>query len=341
MQAIEYYLLTMAIYSALNGIAALGLNMQFGVAGILNLAYIVLVAVGAYATGIAALGPPPAGGIVTYVGGFQWPFPLDLLFGVLVTLVFASALSLLVFSRITQWYLALTLSAIGYALLVLAANDPAIVNGEAGLIGIPGPFQDQLDPAIYQYVFLAIAAVALVAVYVAFTRIENSPLGRSLKAVREDEVAAKSLGKSATRLKGIAFLLGATAAGLSGGLQALYFGGWNTDSWLSGETFVLLAAVIIGGRGWSRGAFLGSVIVLSVIAEGSRFLPEIGGRTDLVPALQSLLVSCLLLAVLWWRPFGLWPERKERFPPLPRTTAAGAEAREPAASPFVESEAKA
>ena len=340
MQALEYYVLTIAIYSALNGIAALGLNMQFGVAGILNLAYIVLVAVGAYATGIAALGPAPAGGIVTYLGGFQWPFPIDLLFGIAVTVVFASALSLLVFSRITQWYLALTLSAIGYALLVLAANDPAIVNGESGLIGIPGPFQDQLDPSAYQYAFLGIAALALLLVYVTFTRVENSPLGRALKAVREDEVAAKSLGKSATRLKGVAFLLGATAAGLSGGLQALYFGGWNTDSWLSGETFILLAAVIIGGRGWSRGAFLGSVIVMSVIAEGSRFLPEIGGRTDLVPALQSLLVSCLLLGVLWLRPFGLWPERKESFPPLPGRRAGGERGRAPAPA-LAESEVKA
>jgi len=76
---------------------------------------------------------------------------------------------------------------------------------------------------------------------------------------------------------------------------------------------VLLAAVIVGGRGWANGAFLGSIIVLEGIIEGSRFLPDIGDRPDLLPALQSVAIGIMLLAVLWWRPRGIWPEPKERF----------------------------
>ncbi len=310
---VVYYLTTMAIYTCINGILALGLNMQFGVAGILNLAYIVLVAAGAYCTGIAALPPAPAAGQVHYIGGFNWPFPWDVLFGMAVTTAFALLIGLICFRRIASWYLALTLSSIGWALLILVSNDVNLFNGQTGLIAIPGPWQDQLSPTAYQFVVLAMCLVALIVVFVVFWRIEHSPLGRAFRSLREDELAASSLGKDPLRLRLTAYLLGAAAAGLGGGLAAIYFGGWNASAWQPGETFIILAAVIVGGRGRSLGAVLGSVVVLDVFVEGSRFLPEIGGRTDLLPAIQGIAISLLLMAVLWWRPYGLWPERKERF----------------------------
>jgi branched-chain amino acid transport system permease protein len=309
--ALGFYAVTLLIYGAINGILVLGLNMQFGITGIFNFAYILLVAVGAYATGIAALGP--ASGSAHYIGGFGWGFPWDVAFGMAVTVVFALGLALIAFRRISHWYLALTLSAIAWALLVLATNDLDLVNGEIGLAGVSGPWQDQLDPTTYQFAYLGIALLALAATWLVFWRIERSPLGRALRTVREDELAAASLGKNPARLKTIGFLAGAAAAGLGGGLSVVYLGGWSTGSWAPGETFVLLTAVIVGGRGWGPGAILGSVIVLEGIIEGTRFLPDMGGRTDLLPALQSMVVGLVVLAVLWWRPRGLWPEPKERF----------------------------
>jgi len=312
MNGMGFYLTTIAIYAALNGILVLGLNMQFGVTGIFNFAYILLVAVGAYATGIAAL-PHQVPGGPQYIGGFGWGFPWDVLFGIGVTVVFALGLALIAFRRISNWYLALTLSAISWALFVLATNDLGLLNGEIGLTAIPGPWQDVLDPATYQLVFLGIAVALLALTYVVMWRVERSPLGRALRATREDGIATASLGKSPVRLKTVGFLVGAAAAGLGGGLSAVYLGGWSPQAWASGETFVLLAAVIVGGRGWANGAFLGSIIVLEGIIEGSRFLPDIGDRPDLLPALQSVAIGVLLLGVLWWRPRGIWPEPKERF----------------------------
>ena len=96
--------------------------------------------------------------------------------------------------------------------------------------------------------------------------------------------------------------------------MALYFGSWNPSAWLPGETFVLLAAIIVGGRGWGRGALVGSIIVLEGLNQGSQFLPVVGNRPDLAPAIQAVVVSLLLMAVLWWRPYGLLPAPKERFP---------------------------
>ncbi len=321
MNALGFYLVTILIYAALNGILVLGLNMQFGITGIFNFAYILLVAVGAYATGIAALGP--ASGGAHYLGGFGWAFPWDVMFGMVVTIVFSLGLALVAFRRISHWYLALTLSAISWALLVLATNDLDLVNGEIGLAGVSGPWQDRLDQTTYQFVFLGIALFALAVTYAVFWRVERSPLGRALRAVREDETAAASLGKSPAVLKTVGFLLGAAAAGLGGGLSAIYLGGWSTGSWAPGETFILLAAVIVGGRGWAAGSILGSLIVLEAIIEGTRFLPDFGGRTDLLPALQSMLVGVVLLAVLWWRPRGLWPEPKERFSSRREASMAG------------------
>jgi ABC-type branched-subunit amino acid transport system permease subunit len=308
----EFYLLTLAIFGCLNGILVLGFNLQFGHAGIINLAYIVLVAVGAYATAIAGVQPPAKTDTVThFIGGFGWAFPWDVLFGVGVTVVFAVLLGGVALRRLRHDYLALTLVAIGQGLLVLTTNDGSLFNGTAGVNGVPGPWADQLDPSLFQWVFLGVALVALIVVYFVIAKLTSSPLGRVLKAIREDEDAAASLGKHAWRFKMIAFLIGAAAAGLGGGLFAIYVGGWNVQGWQPGETLTLLAAVIIGGRGRNLGALVGSVILLEGIVQITSFLQI--GNPEILPNLQAVAIGLLLLAFLWWRPEGILPEQKEKF----------------------------
>lgn len=313
MNPIEFYALTLGSLALINAIAAMGLNLQFGVSGILNLAFIILIAVGAYGTGIAALPPPGPHSAFHYIGGFGWVFPWDLLFGVAVTVVFGLGLAAICFTRISNWYLAVTLSAVGYAMFAVIGNEPSLFNGETGLVGIPGPWQDVLDAGQYQVVFLVICLVCALLTFTVFWRLERSPLGRTLRAIRDDEMAAMSLAKNPLMIKTIAFLLGCAAAGLSGGLFALYLGAWSPAAWLPGETFLILAAVVVGGRGWSVGAIVGSLVVYDLCLETSRYVPVIANRVELEPALQSLFIGGLLLAVLWWRPYGLLPEPKEKF----------------------------
>ena len=317
MSALELYLLTLLSFACINAIGVMGLNMQFGNAGILNLAYVVLVAVGAYATGIATLGPPLAFSSQHYIGGFAWAFPWNLLFGVGALMVVALGLAAICFTRISHWYLAVTLTAIGYALLTIFTNDNTFFNGVVGLVGIPGPWQDQLDLGQSQVVFFLIALACAVVVFAVFWRVERSPFGRTMRAIRDNELASRALGKNPLWYKTIAFLLGSAAAGLCGGLTALYLGAWSPAAWLPGETFLMLAAVVVGGRGWTVGAVIGSLAIYDVVIETSRFMPQLGGRPDLVPALQSLFIGGLLLAVMWWRPYGLLREPKQRFPKLP------------------------
>jgi branched-chain amino acid transport system permease protein len=310
------FLLTLAVIACLNGILALGFNLQFGHAGILNFAFIVLVAVGAYMTGIAAIGPAPNDGFTSYIGGFGWGFPWDVLFGTACTIAFAVVMGGLALRRLRHDYLALTLFIAGQGLLVLVTNDVNLFDGSNGLTGIPAPWQDQLSPVAFQLVFLWISALALVVVYYFIARLTRSPLGRALKSIREDEVAAASLSKPVWRMKMTAFLVGAAAAGLGGSLLAVYTSGWSPQGWLPQETIFLLAAVTIGGRGRNAGALLGSLVVMTGVVQASQFLPVLG-NAEILPELQAILIGSLLLAFLWWRPQGILGERKERFPQIP------------------------
>ncbi len=302
---------------------ALGFNMQFGHAGILNFAYILLVAVGAYATAVA--GVPRSQGFTTYIGGFSWAFPWTVLFGTGCALLFGAFLGWFALLRLRFDYLALALFAIASGVQILITDDNRIFNGSFGIVGIPGPGGDQLSPGGFQVAILAIAFVVLCVIYLFLMRIDKSPLGRTLRAVREDEVASSALGKNVFGFKMLAFLVGSGIAGLGGSLLATYAGAWNVNAWLPNETIALLAAVIIGGRGNYAGAFIGSVILLEGIVETSRLIPS-PISPDLLPALQGIAVGLALLVFLWWLPEGIVPERKERFPTVPGATRAVAEA---------------
>lgn len=109
MNSIEFYLTTLGVFGCTGAIEALGFNLQFGIAGIINLAYILLVAVGAYATSVASVGP--ATGSETYVGGLHVGFPLNLLVGIGAAVVVGSLLGVTALLRLRHDYLALTLIA--------------------------------------------------------------------------------------------------------------------------------------------------------------------------------------------------------------------------------------
>jgi len=330
MSNLDYYLLTLLFFGAVNGLQVIGLDMQFGQAGVFNFAYIVLVAVGAYATGIASIHPASSAsasvGSLSYIGGFNWGFPWNLLFGVAVTVIFAFLLTGIAFRRLRHDYLALTLVTVGFSLLLLITNQTNLLNGETGIIGVPGPWQSQLSTGSWYVAMGCLAVFILIVNYYVFWRIQRAPLGRLFKAIREDEVLVAALGQSSVRLKMVAFLLGAISAGLAGSLLVLFIGGWGVGGWQPGETFVLFAAVILGGRGRIAGVLLGSFILMEIFLQGSTML-NIPLSPGILPAAQQLFVGVVLLAVLWFRPKGVLPEQKEKFPDRATTVVAPESAR--------------
>lgn len=315
MNSVEFLLVTLATYAALNGILTLGLNLQFGSAGILNLAYIAIVAIGAYATGIAELPPAvPHSVEIQHIGGFGWPFLYSVLFGVGVAGVFTVLIGSVAFLRLRADYLGLTLFTIESGLLLIATNYYPLVDGDRGLLGMSGPWQYQLSQSNYELVMLAIALFCLGLAFVVAVRIDRSPLGRVIRALREDEPGLASLARNPWRIKLTAFLVGGLMAGLGGALYATYAGGWSPGAWQPLETLTLLAAIFVGGRGRPIGVLLGSVIVLELIGQATLFLPNFSSRPELVPNLENIASVILLFAFLWWRPSGIIPERLERFP---------------------------
>ena len=230
-----------------------------------------------------------------------------------MAIVFTLILGGLAFLRLREDYLGLTLFAVQAGLLLIATNYLPLLDGARGLVNMQGPFQDQLSLNDYEWVMFGLSFAALVGVYIAVRAIDVSPLGRTLRALREDERAVASLGRNPWALKVTAFLVGGAIAGLGGALFATYTGGWSPGAWQPLETLLLFSAIFVGGRGSPLGVLIGSVVVLELIGQISLFLPTIADRPDLLPQIQNILAIVILLAFLWWRPNGLWPERKERF----------------------------
>jgi branched-chain amino acid transport system permease protein len=192
-----------------------------------------------------------------------------------------------------------------------------LFNGAAGLSLIPQPFASLTSNTIvYDWVFAAVAGVICALVLGAARLMIESPLGRALRAVRENENAAAALGKNVTALRLLVYGVGGAMAGISGSLLASFTQAWSPSSWLYTETFVLFTALIVGGVGSNLGPVVGAVLVPVVLAEGSRYLPQFGAPT-LVPSLEWVAIGLVLLVFLWFWPRGIVPEPKRSFPPVP------------------------
>jgi ABC-type branched-subunit amino acid transport system permease subunit len=312
----QFYIATLIVYSFVYIIAAAGLNLQFGVTGVYNFAFIIFQAAGAYCTAVLTLGSPSAdGGFQHYILGLHLPFPLPLLISGLVAGVLGVGLGALTVRRLRADYLAIVMLVISLIATGVVTDYQGLFNGAAGLALIPQPFASLTSNlVVYDWLYAAFAGVVCVLVLLAARMLIESPLGRSLRAVRENENAAAALGKNVTGLRLLVFGIGGAIAGISGSVLVSFAQAWSPASWLYAETFVLFTALIVGGVGSNLGPVIGAVLVPVVLAEGSRYLPQFGPPT-LVPSLEWITIGVVLLAFLWFWPRGMVPERKRTFPP--------------------------
>ena len=312
----QFYVATLVIYAFVYIIAASGLNLQFGVTGVYNFAFIIFQAAGAYCTAVLTLGPSSAnGGFQHYVLGLNLPFPLPLLVSALVAGVLGVGLGALTVRRLRADYLAIVMLVISLIATGVVTDYQGLFNGAAGLALIPQPFASVSSSlVVYDWLYAAYAGVVCLLVLVAVRVLIESPLGRSLRAVRENENAAAALGKNVTALRLLVFGVGGAIAGISGSVLVAFAQAWSPSSWLYAETFVLFTALIVGGVGSNLGPVIGAVIVPVVLAEGSRYLPQFGPPT-LVPSLEWITIGVVLLVFLWFWPRGILPERKHTFLP--------------------------
>jgi branched-chain amino acid transport system permease protein len=294
-------------------ILTLGLNLQYGFTGIVNFTYYTFVAVGAYIAGVTALGRPQPGTGELYILGANLPFPIPILLAGLAAGALGGALALVVFRRLRSDYLAIVTLAAGTVALDVATNSNSIFGGSNGIFGIPTPLAGVLGvPLQNSYmVMIPIGLVVLAICWWISHSIRNSPYGRILRSIRDNPDVAEAFGHRVLRHQLVMMLVGCFMAGVGGALTIEFVSAMSPSGWQAVETFIVWAAVIVGGSGNNLGAALGALIMQGVIIQGTLFLPSFGNQ-ELVPAIRALAIGLLVILVLYFRPQGLIPE-KRRF----------------------------
>ena len=296
------YLIFFLIIALIFGIAVLGLNLQWGFTGLFNAGVVGFMAVGGYGTAILIGRERDA-----IVGGFELPFAVGLAGGMIAAGIAALIVGLATL-RLREEYLAVATFGIAVTIQLVALNAEWLTGGTLGLIGLPRPLQDWFEgPLAYNSFYLALVIAVVVTTYLGLERMVRSPWGRSLKAIREDEVAASSLGKNPTRIRLEAFVLGSMLMGLAGGLYVGFIGYVGPFDFLPIVTFQIWAMLIVGGSANNRGALLGAVLVWGIWTSSGYIISKTVPATYQAQsgALQVILIGLLLVLALLFRPRGL------------------------------------
>ena len=288
------YLTAIATLVGVRALLTLGLNVQWGLTGLVNLGVVAFFALGAYASALSAVAGAPI--------ALAWAA------GITLAAVAGAGMSTVAL-RLREDYLAIVTLGFGEVLRLFLLNEAWLTRGANGVTAIPRPLHERF-PSHYDLFYLALVLAAVGLVYAMLERVRRSPFGRVLRAIREDETVAAVAGKPVFRLKVQAFTLGAAVAGLAGVLFAHYLAYVEPNMFLAQETLFVWLALILGGSGNNRGALAGSVVLLGLL-EGSRFAKDVipfltGVR---LAASQQMLVGIVLVTLMIRRPEGLLPER--------------------------------
>lgn len=317
-------------------VMALGLNIVVGFAGLLDLGYVAFYALGAYTMGWLAAGfaSPAAGGegvhvavsdLVSNLPGIHVNFLLILIAAIVVAALAGAAIGLPTL-RLRGDYIAIVTLAFGEIIGVFARNGDEIKFGDyqltAGAQGItpvdkidlPG-----LDPFtgidLRPWYWTALALV-IISVFINF-RLRDSRLGRAWIAIREDEVAAASMGVPLVRTKLLAYATGAALGGVSGAFLASYQNTVNADQFLFSFSIFVLAMIILGGLGSIWGVVLGAVVLSLVntwlIPDVINDVPSSFGLDFDLTELGFGIFGFVLVIMMVLRPQGLLPERRRKI----------------------------
>lgn len=286
---------------------ALGLNVVVGLAGLLDLGYVAFYAVGAYTfallsqyTGISFWMALPIGAVLAGLTGMILGFPV---------------------LRLRGDYLAIVTLGFGEIIRILLNNWTTLTGGPNGIGGIPDPtlfgmefgrrvkeegntsFHETFGIAYaseHKIIFLYLIALVLAVITaLVIRRFMRMPVGRAWEALREDEIAARSLGLSRTAVKLSAFTIGAFFAGFAGTVFASKQGFISPESFVFLESAIILAIVVLGGMGSQLGVILAAIAV-TILPELAREFSEY----------RMLIFGAAMVLMMVWRPQGLLPMRR-------------------------------
>jgi branched-chain amino acid transport system permease protein len=299
----ENYLLAIGVSAGIYALMALGLNVIWGMAGLVNLGLVGFFAVGAYVSALLTT-------------SFGMPIWVGVMAGTTAGALTGVAVALIT-ARLRGDYLAIVTLGFAEAIRMVADNEVWMTHGSDGISGIPGPFRSVLNSTQFNMVFLGIVAALVTVVFVLCERLSYSPFGRVLRAIRDDEQVAAVAGKWVIVYKVKAFAIGCAVLGMAGALYAHYTSFIAPDIFVPLLTLYIKLSLLAGGVGNNAGAIVGAVLVVSFL-ESTRFIiPFVPGISAVQgAALREMLISGFLLVLLRFRSQGLLPEASSHLPRL-------------------------
>ena len=303
-----------AIWMGIFGILALSLNIEAGQTGLMNFGKVAFFAIGAYTTAILSRPEEP-----TQYGlnpGLALPFAICVVLSVLITAFFGYLISIPTL-KLRADYLAIVTITFG-EILRFIFRDPKLNPTFGSTIGlqVSRPFLsffERFGVLKYRFIFyLPLVYLCLLSCYWISNRILNSPFGRVLRSVREDELASQALGKNVYQFKTKAFIIGSGMAGLAGSLFATYITFIVESNFIPLVTFSIWIMVVVGGTGNNRGVIFGAILV-QYFRRFTRFeLPSYALFGFTAENFRFIVIGLLLIIFIMFRQEGIFKEEPTR-----------------------------
>lgn len=357
MAEIAGFVLNLLTFYGIYLILALSFNIEYGFAGLPNFGKVLFYSIGAYLAGSlsAWIAVTVAGftegepGKPVYCAGPAYNAMIEVAktsplvdIGVFIVSILLALIVGAVVGVISSYptlrlrgdFLAISLLALGEIVRIAAYTEYWPVCGYDGLSGLPTPFAWMGEAGKYAYTVLVWVIAGLV--YLAVQKMTNSPWGRALKSVRDDELAAEVYGKNIARVKAQAMAVGSALAALAGVLYVFHVGGVFAADFIPLPTFLVIAMVMLGGPANNKGVILGTgVIVLIDQLLNASVLNALGvplpaGFLNAVTYLKYVLMGLIIILILMFRPQGLIPEKPLDTPVVKKAQEMTAKADSPA-----------
>jgi len=283
------YLLHIFVIAGIYIILTLSLNLIVGFTGLPALGHAAFMCIGAYTSSLLALN----------MGVSPW-------IGLIIGACFAAVSGVVIgypAVRLKGDYLALATFGLGVIVYSISKNWVSFTRGPMGLPGIPGfsIFSFELSET-WSYLLLVLIFV-IITIFIC-RRIVNSPFGRILRSIREDETASEALGKDTNKHKLMVFIIGAFFAGIAGSLYAHYITFIDPSSFTVMESITVLLMVIFGGMGSISGSIVGALILV-IFPELLRFM---GMPSSIAAPMRQMIYGLLLVILMIKRPEGIMGE---------------------------------
>ena len=282
MNYVYHLLILINIYAIL----ALSLNLLVGYTGLLSLAHAAFYGIGAYVTTL----------LMVKLGLTFLP---ALVIGILVAMGLSLIVALASLRFRGDYFV---LASLGFQVIVytILYNWASVTHGPYGIPGIPKPSLFGVKIAT-MLAFLIFSLIIALIVFLILYRLMAAPFGRALQAIRDDELAALTLGKDVARFKMKSFVLASGFAAVSGALYATYVTYIDPTSFNIAESILLVSMIIVGGTGNVKGPLIGAVVLI-LLPEALRFLSI---PSTVAPQIRLIIYGTLLILMMQFRPQGI------------------------------------